>query len=132
MTGEAVQHLLLHVKRCEERALAPEEVDVAAESGRGFVGADVEVHAQRVEFLCVERPRVALRGEDGRPRRVERAQGLHQRRVVLGLGQMVEIVGILAQVDESSIAGTVRRVRPRHDKDRIVCGTFGGPFGEHY
>ena len=48
-----------------------------------------------------------------------------------GFGQMIEVIGVFAQIDEPSIAGAVRWIRPRHDKDRIVCGTLCGPFREH-
>jgi len=56
---------------------------------------------------------------------------MHQWRVAFSFRKMIEVVRVLAQVDESSIAGTVRRIRPRHNNDRIVCGTFCGPFREH-
>ena len=83
--GETVQHLLLQMKRGEERALAPQNVDVAAKSGRCVVGPDVEVHSQCIEFLSIERPRIALRREDRRPRSVQRPQSVHQRRVTARL-----------------------------------------------
>jgi hypothetical protein len=57
---------------------------------------------------------------------------MHQWRIAFGFGKMVEVVRVLAQVDESSIARAVRRIRPRHHKHRIVCGTFDGPFREHH
>ncbi len=85
--------------------------------------------AKGVEFFGIEGPCVGFRGEDRGSRCVEGAEGVHQRRIVLGFREMVEVVGIFAQVDKSS-AG-VGGVGPWHDQDGIVSGTFGGPLGEH-
>ena len=43
-----------------------------------------------------------------------------------------DLLGIQEADDEAAIARAIRRVRPGHHKNRIVCGTFDGPFGEHY
>jgi hypothetical protein len=42
---------------------------------------------------------------------------MHQRRKALGLWQMIEVVGVLAQIDESSVA-------------RLHFPRFGLPFGK--
>ncbi len=105
--GEAVQHLLGLVERGEDGALAPEQIDVAGEAigrGSGILGINIKIDAQVLQLFGVERPGIALGGEDRRAVRVQRAQGLHQRRVLLGFGEMVEVVGVLAQVDEAKIA----------------------------
>jgi hypothetical protein len=120
------------MKRSEERPLAPKDVDVAAESGRRFVGAYVEISTQRVKLIRVERPRIALRREDWRPRGIQRSQGMHEWRVAFRFRKMIEVVRILAQVDESPVARAVRRIRPRHHQDRIVCRTFNRPFRKHH
>ena len=103
-TGESVEQLLLLVERGEEGALPPQDVDVAGEAGRRVLGEDIEIELEVLEFVAVERPCIALRGEDGRARRVEGAQGMHQRRMLLGLGKMVEVVGVRSQIDEVASA----------------------------
>ena len=121
MPGQAMQHLLLLMIGGEDRSLAPENVDVAAESGRGLVDDHVQVQAKCVELLCVERPRVALRGEDRRTRGVERAQGMHQGRIVLGFGEVVEIVRIFAEIDEAAVARGIGwdQTMERQARDRL-------------
>lgn len=111
---EPVQELFVLVERGEDGAFAPEDVDVADEAVAGVVGSvfeDVEVEAEVLELFCVfgriERPGIALGGEDWRARRVEGAEGMHERRIELCFGEEIEIVGILAQVDEAAVAGRV-------------------------
>ena len=104
--GEAAEELLGVVEGGEEGAVAPEDVDVAGEAGGILVGfgGEIEVEVEMFELFGGEGPGVAFGGEDGRAGGVEGAEGLHERRVVFGLGEMVEVVGVLAQVDE---VGTV-------------------------
>ena len=71
--GEAMQQLLLLVKRGEDGALAPEEVDVAGEAAQASLvrRGMIEVQAQRSSSSAssrIERPGIALGGEDGRAR----------------------------------------------------------------
>ena len=51
---------------------------------------------------------------------------------MFGFGKMVEVVRVFAQVNESSVARAVGRIRPRHHQHRIVCGTLCGPFRKHH
>jgi hypothetical protein len=124
-----MEHLLLLVEGGEDKAFAPEEVDVAAEAHGSLVSEDVEFQAKGFELLLVERPGVTFGGEDGRTGSVERTQGMEQRRMLLDLGKMIEVVGVFTQINE--VAAGVRGIRPGNDEDGIVCGTFNGPFGEH-
>ena len=120
VAGQTMHPLLHLVVGGEERSLAPEDVDVAAEACRGVVGGGVKVCAKIVELLCFERPCIALRGEDSGSWSVERAQGMHQRGVLFDFGEMIEVVGVLAEIDESAIAGGIGWVRPGNDEHRVV------------
>ena len=102
------------VKRGEDGAFAPEDVDVADEAVGGVVGGvveDIEIDAKAFKLVCVlfwtERPGIAFGREHWRAGRVERAQSVHEWRMKLRFGQMVEIVRIFAQVDETAIAAGV-------------------------
>lgn len=133
LTREPVEKLLVLVERGKRRALAPENVDVAAEAGRGVLGNLVELEAEMVKlfsFGCgAQRPRVAFRSEDNGPGRVEGAKSVHQGRVKLGLRQMIKVVRVLTQIDEVAVGAG--RIRPGDDQDGIVRGTFNGPLAEH-
>jgi hypothetical protein len=134
---EAVQKLLLMVYRDEAGAVAQEEVDVAGESVgelscEGLVSEiEVEVEAELVEFFGLEGPGVTFGGEDWRARGVEGAESVHERREVFGLGEMIEVVGVFAQVDEvAARMGRIgRRIRPGDDEDWVVGSALCGPFG---
>ena len=102
VASEAAQELLLKVKRGEERTFAAEEIDVAAEARRGFIGFDAEIDAQSVEFVSIHQPCIGFRGKDGRSRCVQGTEGVHQGWIVLGFREMVEVVGVLAQVNKST------------------------------
>jgi hypothetical protein len=82
--------------------------------------------AELVKLFALENPCVALRGEEGRARGVEGAESVHEGGEVLGLGEMVEVVGVLAQIDEVGFG--VGRVCPGDDEDGVVGGAFCGPF----
>ena len=131
--GEAIEDLLVPVDGGEDGALTPEEVDVTGEAIGGFFGDEVEVEAEvgqfGLVFAWVDEPGIAFGGEDGGARGVEGAEGVHQGRVLLGFDEMVEVVGVFAEIDETTVG--VRGIGPRDDEDRIVGGTFGGPFCEH-
>jgi hypothetical protein len=126
-----VEELLVLVERDEVRALAEEEVDVTTEAGGGELGAEggVEILTKGVEVFGRERPGVAFGGEDWGALGVERAESVHDRGEVLGLGEMVEVVGVVAKIDE--VVGWIGGIRPRHYEDWIFMGAFCGPFGEH-
>ena len=83
------------------------------------------LETQGIELLFRELPNIALRGKDGRARSIQRAKRVKQRRMLRGLFQPVEIVGILAEVDE--VAAWLVRVGPRHDENGIVVTAFHGP-----
>ena len=127
--GEAVEDLLLPVEGGEDGALAPEEVDVTGEAIGGFFGEEVEVEAEVGEFglifAWVDGPGIAFGGEDGGAGGVEGAEGVHQGGVALGFGEVVEVVGIFAEIDEAAVAGGVRGVVPWDDEDGIVCRALG-------
>jgi hypothetical protein len=131
--NEAVEKLLVMMHGDKARAIAEEDVDVAVESGgEKFVGGiDVEVEMELIELFRFERPRVALGGEDGRARGVESAESVHESGEVFGLGEMVEVVGVFAEVDEVRAgAGRIeRRIRPGNDEDGVVGSALCGPFG---
>ena len=120
VSRKTVHHLLHLMIGGEERSLAPNNVDIAAEASRGIVGSYVEILAEVVELLCIERPRIALGSEDGRSGGVERAQSMHQRRMLFNFREMVEIVRVFAQIDETAIAGGIGGVRPGNDEHEIV------------
>src|SRR6185312_4581775 len=78
---EPVQELFVLMERGEDGAFAPEHIDVAGEAVAGVVGGvfeDVEVEAEMLELLGIlggiERPGIALGGEDRRARRIQGAQ----------------------------------------------------------
>jgi hypothetical protein len=83
-----------------------------------------------VELFGLERPGVALVGEDGGARGVESTESMHESGEAFGLGEVVEVVGVFAQVDEvSARVGRIRRgIRPRDDEDGVVGGALCGPF----
>jgi hypothetical protein len=54
---------------------------------------------------------------------------MEKSRVLRCLFEPVEIIRVLAEVDEAA-AGIVG-VRPGYDQDRIVGPTFNGPIREH-
>lgn len=126
---DAVQQLLVLVKRDEDGALAPQEIDVAAETGGTVFGNEIEIVAERLELVGGHLPDIALGGEDGRAHGIESAKGMQQRWVLRGLFEPVEIVRIFAKIDE--VAGRLVRISPGNDEDRIISATFDGPFTEH-
>jgi hypothetical protein len=127
--NEAVEKLLVMMHRDKAGAVAEEDVDVAGESGgEWFVGGiDVEVEMELVELFGFERPGVALGGEDRRARGVEGAESVHESGEVFGFGEVVEVVGVFAEVDE--VNRRVGRVRPGDDEDGVVGSALCGPFG---
>jgi len=129
VAGEAAQQLLLKMKGSEEGAVSGQEIDVAGESCGGFIGFDADVDVEGFEFVGIEGPCVGFCGEDRRSCCIEGSESMHQGRITLGFGEMVEVVGVLTQVDKFSTC--VGGIRPGHDQHGIVSGTFGGPFGEH-
>ena len=54
---------------------------------------------------------------------------MHEGRELLGLGEVVEVVGIFTQVDE--VDRRIFGIRPGDDEHGVVVGAFSGPFGEH-
>lgn len=74
-------------------------------------------------------PGVALGSEDGRAGGVERAESVQERRVLFGLRKVIEVVGVIAQIDEMD--GGVVRVGPGDDEKGVVGATFGGPVRMH-
>ena len=131
--SEAIEDLFVPVDGGEDGALAPEEVDVTGEAVGGFFGDEVEVEAEVGElglvFVWVDEPGIAFGGEDGRARGVEGAEGVHQGGILGCFFEMIELVGIFAEIDETAVG--VSRVCPWDDEDGIVGGAFGGPFCEH-
>ena len=132
---EAMDELTILMGRREEGAVAEEEIDVAGESGEGGGGAEawveieIEREAKLLELFGGEGPGVAFGGEDGRAGGVEGAEGVHEGREALGLGEMVEVVGVCAEIDE--VRGGVRGVGPGNFQGGIVGGALCGPFGKH-
>jgi len=129
--SKAMQKLLVLVERSEDRALAPQDVDIADEAEGGIAGRvlkDIEVEPKMFEFVRIccrsQRPRIALGRKYGRAGRVQSAKSMHQRRIEFGFGKVVEVVGIFAQVDETPVAGGVPGIRPGNDKDGIVCSSL--------
>ena len=120
VSHETVHHLLHLMVGGKERSLAPNNVDIAAETGGGVVGSYVEILAEVIERFWVKRPRITLGGEDGRPGGVESAQSMHQRRMLFNFGKVVEIVRVFAQIDETAIARKIGGVRPGNDEHRII------------
>jgi ribosomal protein S28E/S33 len=51
--------------------------------------------------------------------------------MLLGLGEMVEVVRVFAKIDKAAIARGIGWVRPGNDEHRVVRRTFGGPVREH-
>lgn len=102
--GETVEELLVLVEGGEEGAVAEEEVDVASEAGGGLVGGEVEIEievgAELGQLFGGEGPGVAFGGKDGGARGVEGAEGVHEGWKLLGFGEVVEVVGVFAEVDE--------------------------------
>ena len=121
---EAVEELLVLMEGDEVRALAEEEVNVAGEAGGGELGAEsgVEVLTEGVEVFGRERPGVAFGGEDGGARGVERAEGVHDGGEQLGLGEMIEVVGVVAEIDE--VVGRIDGIRPRHVRGLDLRGSI--------
>jgi hypothetical protein len=114
-------HDLLHlVVGGEERSFTPEDVDVATEACRGIVGSYVKVCAKIFELVGIERPCIALRGEDRRSRCVERTQSMHQWWMLFDFREVIEVIGVLAEIDESAISGGIGWVRPGNHKHGIV------------
>lgn len=114
MAGQAVEQLLVLVEGSEDGAFAPEDIDVADESVCRVVDGSVKkikVEPKPVElvgmFFGAERPDIALGSKDRRPRRVKSAKSMHQRRMQLGFGKVIEIIWIFAEVDETAIPGGV-------------------------
>ena len=120
VSRETVHHLLHLVVGGKERSLAPNNVNIAAETGGGVVGSYVEILAEVIERFCVERPRITLGGEDGRSGGVESTQSMHQWRMLFNLGEMIEVVGIFAQIDEAAISGGIGWIRPGNDEHGVV------------
>jgi len=54
---------------------------------------------------------------------------VQQMRVLRGLFEPVEVVGILAEIDE--VAARIVGVGPGDDEDRVIVTTFNGPLREH-
>ena len=119
-TGEAVEEELVLVEGGEDGAVAPEEVDVAGEAVRGGDGVEEELKSEVGEFVWVgaggEGPGIAFGGEDGGSGGVEGAEGVEEGRVGFGFGDLVEVVGVLAEVDEvGGVGSEVWGVRPGDD-----------------
>ena len=66
-----------------------------------------------------------------RARGVESAESVHEGGKVFGFGEMIEVVGVFAEVDEVGAgAGRIeRRIRPGDDEDGVVGSALCGPFG---
>ena len=45
---------------------------------------------------------------------------MHQRWMLFDFGEMIEVVGVLAEIDESAIAGGIGWVRPGNHEHGIV------------
>ena len=99
------------MRRGEDGALAPQQIDVAGKAGGGLFGVEQEFEREGLDFSGVdgrrERPRIALRGEEGRARGVERSQRAGQRGMLLGFGYLGEVVRMGAQIDEVRAAAAV-------------------------
>ena len=99
------------VHRYEAGAITEEEVDVAGESGgelrrEGFVGEiEVEIDAKLVELFGLEVPGIAFGGEERRARGIEGTESVHESGEVLGLGEMIEVVGVVAERSEERRVG---------------------------
>lgn len=126
---DAVEELLVLVEGDEDGAFAPEDVDIAGDAGGGVLGDQVELKAECVELVGREGPDVTLGGEDGRAGCVEGAKRVQKRRVLGGFFEPIEIVRVLAKIDE--VAGGIVRVRPGDYEDRVVGTTFNRPLREH-
>lgn len=137
--AEAVEELLVLVKGSEERALAEEEIDVAGEAGGGLVWREVEIEVEVLtevgNLIGGEGPGVAFGSKDGGAGGVEGTQGVHKRWELLGLREMVEVVGVLTEIDElggvreSAGLGGCRVGRPGDYQDGVFRGALNGPFG---
>ncbi len=107
LAREPMEKLLVLVERGEGRSLAPQNVDVAGETCRSVLRNLVKLEAETFKLFSfrfgIQRPRIALRREDDGPGRVQGAESMHQGRVKLGLGQMVEVVRVLTQIDEAAV-----------------------------
>lgn len=102
--NQAMQELLVVMKGEEERTVPEKKIDVAGEAGGGVVGSEVEIEvevdAELFELLRVQDPCIAFCGEDRGARGVQGTERMHQGWILLGLGKVVEVVGVLAEVDE--------------------------------
>lgn len=128
--GETVDEVLVLVEGGEDRAIAPEQVDIAGEAGGDIGGDKVQMEAESFELGGgIHGPGVAFDSEEGGTGGVEGAEGLEEGWVTLGLGDLLGGVRIFAQIDEARDAGLVRR--PWDDEDGVVCSALGGPFKEH-
>jgi hypothetical protein len=115
--GDAVEAILLLVGGGEDGTLAPEEVDVAGEAVEGVFGGEHELEAEGLDLVGGvfegERPGVALGGEEGRTCGVEGAEGAAERGEEFGFGDVGDVVGVGAKVDE---AGGAVWVKPWDDE----------------
>ena len=102
--SKSMEQLLLLVEGTEDGALSPQNIDVAREAIRGLLDEDIQIQAKVLELILIERPRIALRGKDRGARSIECPQRMHQRRMLFDLSKVIEVVGILAQVDKMAIA----------------------------
>lgn len=137
--GDAVEKLLVAMARCKGCAITSEEVDVAGEGYGSFFGRVMQIEVEIGEFVLGvgvvgigvegDGPGVTLGGEDGRALRVERAESVEERWIGYGFGQVIEVVGVLAEVDE--VDGRSLRIRPGDDENGIIGAALGGPFGNH-
>ena len=109
--GEANEAPLALMERDEEGALAPEKIEVACEAVGRLSRGEIEIVLGGCEFIGRHDPGVTLRGEDGRADGVEGTERLSERRMKLRFRDLVEGVGIFAEVNEANGRGNGRRGR---------------------
>ncbi|MCU1320635.1 MAG: hypothetical protein JWM43_284 [Acidobacteriaceae bacterium] len=136
--GQPMQELLVLMERRKQRPLSQQKIDIAGESRERIGGSvrrselkiQIQVLAEIAQLILGERPCVALSRKHRRASRIQSPQRMHQRRELLSLWQMIEVVRILAEINEPG-----RRLRsgsiggPWNYKDGIVGSALYGPFG---
>src|SRR5579875_3765414 len=99
---EPVKAILLMVRRGENAALAPKNVDVAPKAESRFFSGEVHLEAKLLQLVLMieagQDPGVTLHRDDRRTRSIERTQGACERRVPFGFRDFGEIIRFGAQV----------------------------------
>jgi hypothetical protein len=129
---QPMQQLLILMKRKKQRPIPQKNIDIAGKPCRSIIRSQMQIKIQvdpkLLQFLRLHHPRITLRSKNRRPSRIQRSQCMHQRRILLRLRKMVEVIRIFTQINKVWCRRVSRVRRPRHDKDRIFRRTLNRPF----